>query len=150
MVSLPLATLIAGAVTIGMASSKGASDAGPATVRRIAQVQMEDRSADQRAAAYQLRAAMIVDAAEGVIELTVDPQERVGQAPVLQLQHPLRASEDRELTLRFDGERWIARTTPWRRQAWRVLLTGDAGGWRLSGRLDAGANETVLLPAVSS
>lgn len=147
-VGLPLATLIAGAVTIGIAIKQPA-DSRSAEVSRIAQIQFEDQAADHRAAEHGLRATLHSNAASGTIELSIEPQELVGDALLLRLEHPLQAAKDRELPLRREGQRWIATTTPWGAQAWRVHLISDAGGWRLSGRLEQGSSATQLLPAVS-
>ncbi len=147
-IGLPLATLIAGAVTIGIALKQPA-DSRSADVSRIAQIQFEDQAADHLAAEHGLRATLNFNAASGTIELFVEPEEFADDALMLQLEHPVQAAKDRELPLRREGRHWVASTAPWGAQAWRVHLTGDAGRWRLSGRLDQGASATQLLPAVS-
>lgn len=146
---LPLATLLASAAMIALAL-RDPADASGSVTHRIAQMQMEDLSADREAARRGLQARFHADAARGELRIVFEPDVAALQTLELALRHPTRADSDRIVPLRRDGLQWHGQTRPWAAtQAWDLQLVDGAGVWRLRGRLMPASSMAVLTPQVS-
>lgn len=145
---LPLATIVASVVMIALSLRDPADASGNAT-RRIAQVQMEDLSADREAARRGLQARLETDAASGALRIVLEPDIEASQPLELALRHPTRAESDRRVPLRREGRQWLGQTSPWpATQAWDLQLVDGTGAWRLRGRLQPAASSAGLDPQV--
>jgi hypothetical protein len=147
-IGLPLAAVIAGFVTLALAAG-GAKDRAYGGVRRVAQTQTTDLSADHAAARLGLQAVAWIGA-DGTVALRF--QAGVPQAPALRLElrHGTDPRRDRVTTLarrnetEFVGSLGALRATG----AYNVELSPARGGWRLVGRLGAGASRVRLEAAL--
>ena len=149
-VALPVFAVVAGIATLVLALRSGGADAVPSQVRRTAQIQVADLSADQLALRAKLRATLQVDVGTGALELRL-----LGAAasppPTLRLDlvHPLHAEADRSLILVASGSTWHGRIDPARTHAWNLRLVSIDASWRLIGRLEREAAQATLRPALS-
>lgn len=148
-VALPSVAVIGGIATLVLALRDGGADVVPAEVRRTAQVQVEDLTPDRRALRDGLAARMVIDAASGAVRLGI---EAGAPPPVpsleLHLVHPLRSEADRRLSLVRSGPDWHGRLEAQRTHAWNLRLGPPDGSWRLVGRLEPGATQAALRPAL--
>ena len=143
--------VIAGFATLALAMRDGGADSTPSEVRRTAQIQVEDTSAEQRAAAMGMEGRMERDAQTGALTLTLTltAQVAVDESQLqLRLLHPSRAAQDRTVLLARAGTTWHGRIEP-AAHAWNLRLEPQDGRWRLAGRLAVDATEASLRPAVS-
>jgi uncharacterized protein len=155
---LPALVMVAAFATLAIAIRAGGSDALPDDVRRMAQIQTTDLSADEFAATQKLSAVLRISEStlgESSIEILpaggdVLKDERVrAQTLTLSLQHPSRAAEDRALTLRPSGHGWRVAETLDLSHDWRVQIAAADGRWRLHGRLLKASRSTLLQPALA-
>lgn len=141
--AIPVATLIAGWHLLGVAGGERATDSSPDRVRRTAQVQVTDLSADEAAARRALTAQLRV-AAEGMhIDAAFSDAELR-----LQLIHPTDSDLDHALTLTREGDGWRGGSLPDAGVAWHLRLQPLDGSWRLVGRWRPGHDSADLQPAL--
>ncbi len=156
-VGLPALVVVAAFATLAIAIRAGGSDALPDDVRRMAQIQTADLSADEFAAAHRLSAVLSIGE-NGIGESSIDilpasgdllNDERVRERTLtLSLQHPSRAAEDRELTLRPSDHGWRIGEALDLSHDWRIQVVAADGRWRLHGRLPKATRSTLLRPAL--
>lgn len=149
---IPLATLVAGFLTLRIAGGSGALDAAPETVRRTAQTQTTDLSADEQAARLGLDAELEF-LAEGRVVLRSPSIVRSANAEgslALQFVHPTDAAGDIDITLERDGHDWRGRAMVDGQTAWGLRLDDAGGHWRLVAKLTPGQRRIRLEPALAS
>lgn len=149
-IALPALAVVAGIGLVVVAVRSGGSDAVPGEVRRTAQVQVADLAPDEAARRAGLRAVLRVDADAGRVQLLPVAGQFDRAAPLqLAIGHPTLAARDRVLTLVPEELGWgvEARLEPG--QDWTLRLAPVASDWRLQGRLLAGEQAAVLLPALA-
>lgn len=143
--ALPASVVIAGFATLAIAIAAGGADAVRETVQRSAQMQTTDLSPDRAALARALSGEVHVDADSGAVRVTLG-----GEADALRLRmqwlHPAAAERDVETTLVAANGGWLGRVDLDRRHDWRLVVSDDAGRWRLVGRLREGARAAELHP----
>jgi hypothetical protein len=146
--TLPLLTIPAGLATWWIAAhGSGGNDSADAQSRRIGQMQFADLEPDLEAARRRLSAQASLQADRSRIELAIDGD--ASGTLSLELQHPADATRDQRLALESIGNgRWVAHLAPLAPDAWNLRLVSSAG-WRLSGRLERGAADFVLQPAMA-
>lgn len=148
-IAVPLATIIAGIVTITLSVRSGSTDAVIDPVRRTAQVQDREMVADQQAAARALVASGSRDADTGAIQISLSGDH--GAPPMLGLAvlHPVRGSEDQRIDLVAAGDgRWLGRIEVDAGHDWNLELAPPDGGWRLVGRWQANQPRFEMRPAL--
>lgn len=149
-IALPALAVVAGIGLVVVAVRSGGSDAVPGEVRRTAQMQVADLAPDEAARRAGLRAVLRVDAEAGRIQLLpVAGQFDRGEPLQLTLAHPTREARDLVLTLAPEELGWGAATLLEPGHDWTLRLTPGSGDWRLQGRLHAGEQAAVLLPALA-
>jgi uncharacterized protein len=149
-IALPALSVVAGIGLVVVAVRSGGSDAVPVEVRRTAQVQVADLAPDEAARRAGLRAVLRIDADAGRIQLLpVAGQFDRGEPLQLALGHPTQEARDRVLALLPEELGWGAEARLEPGQDWTLRLAPPAGDWRLQGRLRAGEQAAVLLPAVA-
>lgn len=142
MVALPLASIVAGIVTIRLAAAGPDASAGT-NVRRTAQSQVENLAPDFAAARAGLAATLVVDRPTGALALALPD----GYAPgTLQLRHPIDAARDLVVDLDRDGTTWRATLATPLAGAWRLELRAHDGTWRIDGHLARDASAAQLAP----
>lgn len=153
-IALVAAAVAGGVAMVFIASGDGAVDAVPDQVRRTAQVQVADLGPDESAQREGLSAIVRIDAKGGFIEALPVSGRFDRAAPLrLNLQHPLRASEDVSLDLLPGGDSWradagealLAASTA---HDWKLQLSDAGERWRLRGRLPKGQRAAHLKPAL--
>jgi hypothetical protein len=145
--TLPLLTIPAGLATWWIAAhGSGSNASADDQARRIGQMQFADLGPDLEAARRGLAARATVQADRSRIELAIDGD--AGGTLALELQHPADPARDQRVVLEtLGGGRWVAQVAPLGTEAWNLRLVSSAG-WRLSGRLERGAADFALQPAV--
>jgi hypothetical protein len=145
--TLPLLTIPAGLATWWIAAhGSGSNASADEQSRRVGQMQFADLEPDLEAARRGLSARATLQADRTRIELAIGGDASGTLA--LELQHPADASRDLRVTLEAIGDgRWVAHVAPLGTEAWNLRLQSSAG-WRLSGRLERGADHFTLQPAV--
>lgn len=152
LVGLPLAVIVAGFVTLGVAIESGGNDASPDEVRRTAQIQTTELGPDARAGEMKLSAVFSVQ--DGHVEVLpasgalVDDSALRARPLRLFVQHPLHAAEDREVQLTPTAAGWRAELTLDASHDWLLQLAPEGLAWRLRARLPAGQRGVLLAPAV--
>lgn len=153
MLALPLGTIVAGLWTLKIAAGESAVDSAPELVKRTAQVQVSDLTADETAARLALSAQLQWSSER----LQVIATGLTGNESLLQLDfvHPTESSLDRRVELQPDGHGgWHtqdnAATTPDSTIAWHIRLSPPDGRWRLVGRLRPGQSMLTLQPAIAA
>jgi hypothetical protein len=145
--ALPLLTIPAGLATFWIAArSSGGNASADDEARRVGQMQFADLAPDLEAARRGLSATGTLHDSRSRIELAVggEPDGML----TLALQHPADPARDQQFTLEAAGDgRWFAQVEPIGPEAWNLRLVSSAG-WRLSGRLERGADRFALQPAV--
>lgn len=141
--AIPLATLVAASHLLGIAGGKHATDSSPDPVRRTAQVQVTDLSADQTAAQHALQARLRASADGVRIAGAFDATDLR-----LLLVHPVDSARDREVQLTRDGDGWRGEPLPDAGVAWHLRLQPSDGRWRLVGRWQPGHDGADLRPAL--
>jgi len=148
-IGLPLASIVAGVGLVIVAVRSGGADVVRDEVRRTAQIQVADLSADQQAARRNLSALMRAE--DGRIDvIAVSGDFNHDQPLALLLQHPTAAAEDIQFTLEPSAIGWQASGVVDDSHAWNVELSGDDGGWRLQARLPKEQHAVRLAPALSA
>lgn len=142
---LPLLGIVAGVGIVVAAVSSGGSDALSSTVRRTAQIQLEDTAADLAALQRGLQAQLQRDGSHGLLSLQLSGTVEADELE-LQLLHPVQARRDRVLRLRRAGERWFSDGAVAVDGRWNLRLQPRDGSWRLAGRLEADAAQARLQP----
>jgi hypothetical protein len=148
-VLIPLATVVAGISTVVLSVRSGSTDAVIDPVTRTAQIQDRDLRGDQLAGTLRLAAIGSIDPASGAVRLQLQGDAGGVDALALTLAHPTRGSLDARLDLVAAGDGiWLGRLAADRSHDWNLLLTAAPAHWRLVGRLDAGAAQFSLAPAL--
>lgn len=142
--AIPLATLVAGWHLLGVAGGERATDSSPDRVRRTAQVQVTDLTADEIAAQRALSAWLHVDGEQLRIDASV-----ADYALRLLLVHPTDSELDRELSFTRTGDGWQGPPLPDAGVAWHLRLQPLDGSWRLVGRWRPGHDRCELQPALA-
>lgn len=132
---LPAIVVVAGFITLGIAIRSGNLDASNDPVRRMAQIQQTDISADRTAGQQGLGASLALR--EGRIALQMLGEVDASQVLTLRFEHPTSAQLDRSVTLQRDGDIWVAELDLPEAAGWHLTLTPEDQRWRLDGRLDA-------------
>lgn len=150
--ALPVAVVVAGFVTLGIAiRAGGTGDTWPAEVQRMARVhiQTEDLGADRAAIALGLVGELNLDADTGVIRVRLEGLAPDVQQVHVDLIHPVHAAHDVALELQREGEHFGGRLQAplIEAKAWSVQVAASDGAWRVLGRLERGRNHTRLAPA---
>lgn len=151
MVALVSAAVAGGVVMVRVAGGDGSVDAVPDAVQRTGQAQQADLGPDQRAMERRLSAIVRIDAKGGFVEVVPVGGDFDRAAPLrLRLHHPLRAADDRVLTLAPGGAGWRADARPAGDHDWNLQLepAADASAWRLRGRLPRGQLAARVHPAL--
>jgi hypothetical protein len=147
-IGLPVATVVAGIVSMVLALRSGGDDAVIDTVERTAQVQVSELGPDERAQALNLSAVLRVG--NGALELLpVTGDIRRDQTLKLVLSHPSQAAQDRRLSLTPTELGWRAKADLPVDHDWLIQLTAADGSWRLRGRLPAQQRAAHLGPAIT-
>lgn len=146
-IGVPALSVVVGISTLVIAIRAGGLDAATDPVARMAQVQQTDLQADRGALRRGLSASLQRDADRisvqvlGSIDLT--------QPLRLRFIHPARASDDREVELHWQHDRWSASLSLPESPLWNLSLQPTDGSWRLDGELAAGRPHAVLTPRFS-
>jgi uncharacterized protein len=149
-IALPALAVVAGIGLVVVAVRSGGADAVPGEVRRTAQVQIADLAPDEAARRAGLRAVLRVDLEDGRIQLLPVAGQFDRSRPLrLTLGHPTREARDLVLALAPEELGWGAAVRLRHDHDWILRVTGDAGDWRLQGRLRAGEQAAVLVPAMA-
>lgn len=148
-IALPAAAVVAGIATVVIAA-RSSGDAGDPRVTRVAQVQTTDLQADAAAARLGLRARAAF-APDGVVSLAFQAGGWQGDALRVTLRHATDAARDFDLLLyRGDGNYAGLLPAALPAGAYNVEVAPAAGGWRIVGRLEEGAAEARLHPAIEA
>lgn len=144
MIGVPLASVIAGIITIVVAVRSGGQDTAIDQVRRTAQIQQTDLSADRQALQRGLSATLVREGDRFEVQVLggIDPTRSL----LLRLEHPTEASQDRVIEMVPAGDRWTASHTLPAAAGWTLSLQSSEGDWRLDGNLPQGQDHAVLLP----
>ncbi len=136
-IALPLATLVAGIWTLKIASS-GGLDTVSDPVRRTAQVQVVDATADEAARRLSLSAELRWASGQtALVPVSGDPSAWP-RSLTLRLEHPLREPLDVDIALEKQGDQWVGEHFD-ASIGWRVSVLPNDGSWRLVGRWSRGA-----------
>lgn len=146
---IPLATLIAGLLTLRIASVSGAMDAAPEAVRRTAQTQTTDLAADALAARLGLSAGLLI-LPTGEVTITTLAPTKAAAVLDLRMIHPHTARLDLLIRLRRDGKVWRGQARIDPAPGWRVQLQDEQARWRLVARLAPGQRHIRLQPALAT
>ncbi|MBK8285606.1 MAG: hypothetical protein IPK97_12460 [Ahniella sp.] len=137
--AFPIATIVAGILTIRLASSDGPLDAAPESVQRRAQVQTTDLGPDQRAAELGLTATLLRQE-DGHWAWTEWPRLE-GAVPSLSVLHPNRANQDVHFPKVSPGEILTLQSDQLPLALCEFRLEDMAQGWRLVGRFDEASGQ---------
>ena len=133
MLAIPLATVVAGLVTLSLAMQDGATDVAPQRVVRTAQAQVSDLGPDIAAATRKLQGHRAIGADGTRITVRL-PGVAAEEGPLrLDLVHPIRAREDRHIVLDWRDGQWQAQAA-WPAGRWRLSLVDRQSRWRLAGQ----------------
>jgi hypothetical protein len=146
--AIPLYSVVATVALFMVAGGPGATDDVAEPVRRTAQVQVADFSADARAQVLGVRMQVVRDV-RGLrlysVSGALDPRTTLQLA----LRHPTLAADDRVLDLVRDGDGWRTNATSLDLgHDWNLQLGPRNGSWRLQGRWQARSATALLQPAV--
>lgn len=148
MVALPAASVVAGLMLLATAIRTGGADEVHDDVSRTAQIQQSDIGPDARAASMNLSA--VVSLNDGIVALLPATGEFARDQPLLlQMSHPVDASQDRRLELQPDTLGWRAAADLAANHDWILELAPNDHSWRIHGRLKAGERAARLGPALS-
>ncbi len=146
-IALPLATLVAGGVTLAWIKGDGL-DTVSDPVRRTAQMQQTDLASDREAARRGLSGTLHLGADGAHLVLEARPGQTIAADHLeLRLEHPLHARDDHPLGLRRQGSGWAGPGFD-AHTAWRVAVQPADGAWRLVGRWPRGGHALTLRPAL--
>lgn len=147
-IALPLASVIAGVILLGLAF-RDSSDSVGDVVQRTAQMQVSDLGPDARARDLRLSAIIRID--EGYVEVlpVTGDFDRTQPLRVL-LRHPTEAAADIELQAMPSDNGWRA-DAEFSTDAhdWKLELMPEGRPWRLQGRLPRGQRAAHVKPALS-
>jgi uncharacterized protein len=150
-IGLPMSSIVAGTSLLTFALITGGADAVPDEVRRMSQIQLSDISADRRAFDRDLRAEIEIDPDTGALALSMSGLDTDTDGSLaLMFVHPLRAEDDRTLSLVRAGDRWLGRFDGALDHDWQLSLGPDDRQWRLQGRIAAHRAQATLLPRSGS
>lgn len=148
MAGIPLATIVAGIATLIIAQHAGPLDGVPASVQRVSQIQTLDSAADLAATRLDYHGYLLVerDATGWRLELKTAPPV-LAEAPTQALfVHPNRAEQD--VRVRLTDGRGVLQG-PLAFVPAQVVVTDDAGSWRLVGDY-RGSGPLTLTPAIQA
>ena len=146
--AIPAAAVVASiALLVSAVRSSGTDDAVADPVRRTAQVQQADLSADARAQAQGLT-AIVRRQGELLEVLPVSGDLGTRDTLVLWLRHPSQARLDQRVTLHAAKHGWRGSIQADFAHDWNLQLTDARGQWRLQGRWPRGHLASHLRPAV--
>lgn len=146
---LPAISIVAGVGLVITAVRSGGADVVTDDVRRTAQIQTTDLSADEAARAGRYAAVVRVDADNGAVEVLPVNGRFARSAPLhLALTHPARAAEDMRLELAPSDTGWRTAAAIDTSHDWNLRLSPADGEWRLQGRLARGELAARLQPAL--
>ncbi len=144
-IALPAAVIVAGVSTIAIAVSAGGSDAVSDQVRRTAQIQIADLAAEQAALERGIGAELRIDHDTGALHVALNQQADAPAATLeLQLNHPIDAAQDRQVTLVRSGDGWLGRFDGDLQHDWDLSLMPADREWRLRGRIRGGQPSAEL------
>jgi hypothetical protein len=144
---LPFAVVVAGIATLLIALRAGGADVVPTTVRRTAQIQVEELAADREALRLALAGDLIWQPDTGALRLQLRGLSLPADAELrLHLTHPRDAAADRELRLVRGGDAWHGRLDPGLDLRWNLELVPPDARWRLAGRWERGMRSVALRP----
>lgn len=108
--------------------------------------QVLDREA--RAAALGLEAALAFSAGRDRVRVALAGQVAPGAGATLRLVHPTRSGQDQIVALAAGASGLLeGALRPPAAGAWRLVLEGERGGWRLAGEWRTGEDQVKLRPA---
>lgn len=148
MAGIPLATIVAGIATLVIALRSGPLDGVPASVQRVSQIQTLDSAADLAATRLDYHGYLLVErgASGWRLELKTAPPA-LAEAPAQVLfVHPYSARQDVRVALAA-GRAVLAQAPAFVPS--QVVVTDDAGSWRLVGDYSDSGTLT-LTPAVQA
>lgn len=147
-IGLPLSSVVAGAILVGLAT-RDSSDAVGDVVQRTAQVQVSDLTPDARARDLGLSAIIRID--EGYVEVlpVTGDFDRTQPLRVL-MRHPTLAASDIELRAAPSDNGWRSDTEVAIDHDWKLELMPEGTPWRLQGRLPSGQRAAHVKPSLSS
>ncbi|MEO8001110.1 MAG: FixH family protein [Arenimonas sp.] len=145
MFGIPVLTAIAGFYTLYIAGLAKASDEVNMPVTRVAQIQESDLSADKLAAKENITATLDVSNGQWVVS---SPNTLSGKQLMLDLQHPIDKTQDRELVLERQGGRYISHQAVTKNHDWLLQLSDMNSQWRIVGRLHKQSNTADLKASV--
>lgn len=147
---LPGAVVVASFLTLSIAiRSSGSVDAVRDPVQRVGKAQTFDLAPDRAAARLGLSAQLRLAGDTEAVELHATGGAMETERLRLVLTHPSEAREDLGLDLiRVEPTRFVGRLAVPRDHAWNLHLAPAGEAWRLQGRLEHGALQAELSPAV--
>lgn len=146
-IGLPLASVIAGFILLGLAS-RDASDAVGDVVQRTARMQVADLGPDARARDLRLSAIIRID--EGYVEVLPVTGEFGRDQPLrVVLRHPALAASDIELRAMPSDNGWRADADVALDNDWKLELMPEGQAWRLQGRMPKGQRAAHVRPVFS-
>lgn len=154
-IGLPAVVVAASVWTLVIAINAGGADSVADTVQRTGKAQVSDLGPDREAARLGLAGRLAVDLDSGALRVELQGAAADAQPALLwlELRHPVRA-EDQRLPLSRAGEAWQGRLPPAASEGvphdWILRVAPEDVAWRLAGRLEAGAAEATLNPAVAA
>jgi uncharacterized protein len=148
MLGIPAATLVAGFYTLYLAQSSGPLDSVQASVQRVGKAQVSDSAADAAATRNDFRAELHIDRQNPHWQLKLSTvPERLASAPIdVFFVHANDASRDVRVRL-LSGRGQMPASLRFTPQ--QIVLTDQAGTWRLVGRYHA-SGAISLTPALST
>ncbi len=147
-IAIPALTVPAGLMTWYVAATTGHADAVADPVRRVAQVQTADLSADAAAARLDLTATLLIGL-DGRVAVEMNPPLGRGGILLLALRHPVEAARDQTIVLTGeDGRSFGGVASAVTGMHWDAVLADAHGHWRLVGRGVLGGGPIALVPAI--
>jgi len=147
---LPAVVVVASFVSLAIAiNSSGSVDAVRDPVQRVGKGQTYDLAPDRTAARLGLSAELRLASDTEALELHATGGALDADRLALVLTHPSQAREDLSLELvRVEPARFVGRLDVPRDHAWNLHLAPAGEAWRLQGRLERGALNAELSPAL--
>jgi hypothetical protein len=146
-VAIPALTVPAGLTTWYLAATTGHADAVADPVRRVAQVQTTDLSADAEAARRGLVATVRIGT-DGRTLVVLGTPLSTGTPLLLSLRHPSEAARDQTIVLSGRDRTYAGTVSSAADTRWDLVLVDATGSWRLVGRGMAGADPIPMAPAL--
>jgi hypothetical protein len=146
-IGLPLASVVAGVILVGLAT-RDASDSVGDVVQRTAQIQVSDLGPDARARELGLSAIVRID--EGYVEVLPVTGEFDRTQPLrVLLRHPTLAAVDMELSAVPGDHGWRTAAEVALDHDWTLEVMPEGRPWRLQGRLPKGQRAAHVKPSLS-